>query len=133
MKTILLSLLLFFSPILGVPSDGCGGNMGGSPQPGHHDKYSVDVNDPDQGQVTRDYVLHVPANYDHSNNVPVPLVLDYHGWTGSADNQIQNVPWTSVADADSSGGWPCHNHGQGSCQMCISSCRLSICEHGWYE
>ena len=103
-KTILLSLLLpLFSPTQGVPSEGCGSNLDGSPQPGHTNKYSVDVNDPDQGTVTRNYYLHVPANYNPNNNVPVPLVLDYHGWTASAAIQLFYVPWISVADDDSTG------------------------------
>ena len=50
--------------------------------------------------MTRDYILHVPANYDTSNSVAAPLLLDYHGWTGSAQFQIDNVPWTQLADTE---------------------------------
>ena len=100
-RLTLLSNIL--SPSYGVPSEGCGSDMSEAPQPGNHLKYTVEVNDPDQGLVTRDYILHVPTNYDQSNNVPVPLVLDYHGWTYNADRQIENIPWTIVADDDPSG------------------------------
>ena len=31
--------------------------------------------------------LHLPAQYDTSNSVAVPLLLDFHGWTGTAHDQ----------------------------------------------
>ena len=33
------------------------------------------VSDPLMGEVTRSYLLHLPANYDTSNTAPVPLML----------------------------------------------------------
>ena len=31
--------------------------------------------------------LHLPAQYNTSNSVAVPLLLDFHGWTGTAHDQ----------------------------------------------
>ena len=32
-----------------------------------------------------------------------PLVLDYHGWTGTAHDEMVNMPWRDVADVDPQG------------------------------
>ena len=37
--------------------------------------------------------LHLPAQYDTSNSVAVPLLLDFHGWTGTAHDQ-ESASWT---------------------------------------
>lgn len=74
-----------------------------NPEPGQHQRYSIQVSDPDQGEVTRAYILHLPANYDQSNNVAVPLLLDYHGWTDNAVEQMEIAPWAEVADEDETG------------------------------
>ena len=58
------------------------------------------VPDPNVGEVEREYILHLPASFDSSNNVPVPMVIDYHWWGGSANSQISNTPWTSLADSE---------------------------------
>jgi len=51
----------------------------------------------------RSYALHVPAAYSTENDVPVPLVLDFHGWGGTAHDQMVNMPWRDVADIDPNG------------------------------
>ena len=61
------------------------------------------VSDPDQGEVTRDYILHLPRNYDPSNNAAVPILLDYHGYTANALIQLALLPWSKVADMDETG------------------------------
>ena len=53
--------------------------------------------------LTRSYALHLPAHYDTSNTVATPLVLDYHGWSGTAHDQMVNMPWRDVADVDPQG------------------------------
>ena len=63
----------------------------------------MQVTDPYQGEVTRDYILHLPLRYDLGNNIAVPLVLDYHGWTGTAHDQMVHMPWRDVADLDNPG------------------------------
>ncbi len=40
----------------------------------------------DFGGMTRTYKVHVPPSYDGS--VPVPLVLNFHGYTSTADQEI---------------------------------------------
>ena len=53
--------------------------------------------------VAREFNLHLPGHYDTTNTLPVPLVLDYHGWGGSLHSQMVNTPWRDVADLDSPG------------------------------
>jgi poly(3-hydroxybutyrate) depolymerase len=48
------------------------------------------VADPLLGEVTRTYRVHVPLPYHVSNDVPVPLVMDYHGLGGGAEWQEQD-------------------------------------------
>ena len=50
--------------------------------------------------MTRDYILHLPRNYDPSNNAAVPILLDYHGYTANALIQLALLPWSKVADMD---------------------------------
>ena len=37
-----------------------------------------------QGRVSRSYRLHVPKHWPLENNQPLPLLLDFHGWTQHA-------------------------------------------------
>ena len=70
--------LVFASLMLGVscaPSPGCEAPIFSHPHPGHHARFEVSVSDPLMGEVTRSYLLHLPANYDTSNTAPVPLML----------------------------------------------------------
>jgi polyhydroxybutyrate depolymerase len=48
--------------------------------------------------VNRGYVLHVPAAYDGSK--PVPLVVDFHGLTGSGAQQRALSPYPAVTDPE---------------------------------
>lgn len=98
----LLSLLLV-SLSSSAPSHGCGQELPSQPHPGHHHRYQISVTDPGLGEVTREYALHLPAHYDTNNNVAVPLMLDYHGWTGTAHDQMVHMPWRDVADLDQPG------------------------------
>jgi polyhydroxybutyrate depolymerase len=50
------------------------------------------------GTDERSYVLHVPASYDGSE--PVPLILDFHGLTGSGQGESTSSPYPAVTDAD---------------------------------
>ena len=71
-------ILVFASLVLGVscaPSPGCEAPIYSHPHPGHHARFEVSVSDPLMGEVTRSYLLHLPANYDTSNTAPVPLML----------------------------------------------------------
>ena len=84
-------------------SEGCGEAMPPLPLPGDNQRFTVLVPDPLQGEVSREFILHLPAQYDLSNSRPVPLLLDYHWWGGSASSQVSNYPWPSVADQDQEG------------------------------
>ena len=103
--TMLSSLLLssLLSMASSAPSAGCGQVMPDKPHPGRHQKVPVVVEDPVQGETVREYGLHLPLHYSLSNTEPVPLVLDYHGWTGTIHNQMVSMPWRDVADMDQTG------------------------------
>ena len=47
------------------------------------------------GSQQRNYLIHLPTHYQRTNDVAVPLVLDYHGWTGTAGMTV-NMCFTSV-------------------------------------
>ena len=85
------------------PSVGCGSSLPPQPRPGHHSSVTVSLTDPGLGEVRRDYSLHLPVQYDTDNTQAVPLVLDYHGWTGSASQQMSAFYWSQVADEDETG------------------------------
>ena len=70
---------------------------------GQNHRFSVEVEDPHVGTSLREYILHLPASYDASNDQPVPLMMDFHGWTGSAADQMDWGAWTEVADTDETG------------------------------
>jgi polyhydroxybutyrate depolymerase len=50
------------------------------------------------GSTSRSYVLHVPASYTGSKQVP--LVLDFHAITGTGARQRQNSPYPAQTDPD---------------------------------
>lgn len=45
---------------------------------------------------TREYIIYIPANYDSTS--PVPLVLNFHGFTSNAGQQIYYGDFKSIAD-----------------------------------
>jgi len=50
------------------------------------------------GDVTRDYVLHIPPAYD--GTTPLPLVFDVHGYTSFATEQLMRSKWDQMADKE---------------------------------
>jgi polyhydroxybutyrate depolymerase len=50
------------------------------------------------GGVSRGYVLHVPSAYDGSK--PVPLVVDFHGLTGSGAQERGSSPYPAETDPE---------------------------------
>ena len=54
-------------------------------------------------QTQRKYRLHLPANYQTSNNQPTPLLVDFHGWGGNAHSQEKDSNFIKVADEDPEG------------------------------
>ena len=102
--SLLLVCLVCLVPGLSTaPSGGCGGPLPPQPRPGHHSSVTVSLTEPGLGEVRRDYSLHLPAQYDTSNTQALPLVLDYHGWTGSASQQMSGFYWSQVAYEDEAG------------------------------
>ena len=100
MYWVLFSMLRFTAGLT-TGSQGCGGDLPPIPQPGEAERLEVSVSDPQQGEVTREFYLHLPAQYQVTNTQPVPLLLDYHWWGGSASSQLSDYPWPLLADTDS--------------------------------
>jgi len=50
------------------------------------------------GAGERTYVLHVPASYD--GTTAAPLILDFHGLTGSGQAESTSSPYPAVTDAE---------------------------------
>ena len=103
MKHIIFLVISLFVYCHGEPSLGCSAPMPIQPHPGWHHNFNITVEDPNLGEVVREYALHLPAHFDTSNTIPVPMVLDYHGWTGTSHDQMVNMPWRDVADLDDTG------------------------------
>ena len=59
---------------------------------------TLSLADPQQGAVSRSYRLHLPLHFPLANSVPLPLVLDYHGWGGTARSQEKDSQFSAVAD-----------------------------------
>ena len=49
--------------------------------------------------ITREYLLYVPSGYSHENNAPI--VLNFHGFGGTASGQIFLSDWRGLADKHS--------------------------------
>ena len=56
----------------------------------------VTYNDKLLGPVRRNYIIQIPKGFD--NNSPVPMVLDLHGWTGSAQSQTHQSSWKQLGN-----------------------------------
>jgi polyhydroxybutyrate depolymerase len=48
--------------------------------------------------IQRDYILYIPAIYD--GNTDVPLILNFHGYTASANEQMQYGDFRDIADTE---------------------------------
>ena len=58
----------------------------------------VIYNDPDFGPVERMYLLYKPSNYEQTDKFP--LVLDFHGFTMTADEERQYSQWDVLAEEE---------------------------------
>jgi len=81
-------------------SDGCGKHIPNQPHNGHSHRFYVHVNDPNMGRIERNYLVHVPLHFKRTNDVAVPLILDYHGWYGTARSQQFKGGLSDVADEE---------------------------------
>ena len=55
-------------------------------------------NDPDLGPVERLYLLYKPSNYEQAERFP--LVLDFHGFTMTADEERRYSQWDVLAEEE---------------------------------
>ena len=105
MKTILLFLAILGCVLCYNPSPGCGESSTES------DYYSirgddknfietihVTYNDKLLGPVMREYIIQIPKGFD--NNSPVPMVLDLHGWTVTAQQQSHSSGWKQLGNTE---------------------------------
>ena len=58
----------------------------------------LDYDDPEHGPVQRMYLLYLPTNYDLVQSVP--LLLDFHGFTMTADEQRLYSQWDVLAEEE---------------------------------
>jgi polyhydroxybutyrate depolymerase len=73
-------------------SSGCGQTP--ALAPGESADFSIEV-----GNLDREYRLHLPRGYDPAR--PVSLVLDFHGYTGTAeDEEVNTTRFSPHADAN---------------------------------
>ena len=54
---------------------------------GHGDIFHLLHNNLACVQIARVYRLHVPAAFVASNDKPLPMVVDFHGWGGDSNSQ----------------------------------------------
>ena len=106
--------LAVLAAIISTGSAKCGVSMPIQPQPGSSSSVSILVDDPNFGPVDRSFVIHLPTGYSTNNNVETPLVLDFHGWTGTGIGQMYEGGLDDVADEDTEGGFiVIHGNGHG--------------------
>ena len=75
---MLLGLVLVCVSLVSVmasPSPGCLASLPSQPRPGRHHRFNVTVTDPGLGEVTRSYILHLPAMFSPDNTEPTPLMM----------------------------------------------------------
>jgi polyhydroxybutyrate depolymerase len=69
----------------------------GCPRPGDLGSGDHDVT-LEHDSMTRDYIVHVPPGYDPAT--PTPLVLNMHGYTSNAEQQVPFSNMNATADAE---------------------------------
>ena len=79
------------------PSTGCGRDLPSQPHPGHHHRFRIQFHDKHLGVIDRDYILQLPNGF--KNDIPTPMIVDFHGYTGSAHYQMDpnGGPWKNFA------------------------------------
>jgi len=59
----------------------------------------ITVTDPYFGDYEREYLEFLPSSYTPDGE-PYPLILDFHGWWGSAEGHIQDSLWDVVGEEE---------------------------------
>jgi len=97
-----LYLLLSWSTFSTFSTSSTSSGCGLEPPPGLHPGRSTDikvvVQDPGIGEVERSFRLYLPSSYDI--NVPLPLVVDFHGWGGSGLDQELDSQFVNISNSD---------------------------------
>ena len=65
----------------------------------------MQVFDPLLGPVSRAYRIHLPLYWPASNNIALPLLVDYPGWTENMIGHERDSMFYAVADEDQEGGF----------------------------
>jgi len=63
------------------------------------DRQQITIKDPYFGSYEREYLEYIPSSYSE-NGPPAPLILDFHGWSGSAEWHIQDSLWDQVGEEE---------------------------------
>ena len=71
----LVMVCVSLTSVRAAPSPGCQASLPSQPHPGRHHRFNVTVTDPGMGEVTRSYILHLPAMFSPSNTKPTPLMM----------------------------------------------------------
>ena len=77
-----MQLLAYFSLCLGLAGAGS--------------RETIEVFDPYFGSVEREYLIYLPSSY--ADDIPHPVVLDFHGHGGSAERHILDSKWDVVGE-----------------------------------
>ncbi len=106
MKLVVAIVCIFLSPsFVGAVSPGCGWDIPAQPTPGSSGTISITVDDPNLGTIERSFVLHLPAGYSPDNDVSTPIVLDFHGFSGTGESGGYSGGLDDVSDEDPDGGF----------------------------
>ncbi|RYZ07635.1 MAG: hypothetical protein EOO73_11705 [Myxococcales bacterium] len=77
---------------------GGGGSAMGACSPARAHAMGTSTVNLQSGGMSRSYLLHVPPGYDGEK--PLPLVLDVHGYTSFASEQMMRSKWDKMADKE---------------------------------
>ena len=84
------------APTGGAAGTGGGGPIAGSCMPGRPKTAGTTTVMIQVGGKTRQYLLHIPTGYDGTKRIPA--VVDIHGWSSWAAEQLQRSKWDKEAD-----------------------------------
>jgi len=102
----LLPLVFLPGGLAVTPSSGCSHPLPASPRAGHSHNFPLEVSDPHLGLSARSYRLHLPTYWPKGNDIPRPLLLDFHGWTGNPQgHESDGHNFFEIADEDLEGGF----------------------------
>lgn len=120
--------------VLVDPSAACGSPYPPPSLPGRLEPHEILVKEPSKplGVNLRHFQLRLPTQYD--STVPLPLVIDIHGFGSSSTIQLQNSGFANISeDRGFVGVWP---DGSGDCLGEYPGCEhswqdCSACNQGW--